>query len=151
MFKVYVKKIIFLVPLVLLALNATPWALYKNNVNYSSNGQLYHLLPSYWRQLDITVAKAAHQSVYNSTIIVSSTGTQPLAIPLSHGAHFLGFPVGFYLKNNDVITNSLPGTPAVVTAFSWLWVTVDSLLFVAALAICIWVNHRRTSPSRDSS
>jgi hypothetical protein len=138
------KKLIFLIPLAVLALNATPWALYKNTVNYSLDGQLYHLSPSSWKQLNISIPKA-NQSIYNTTIIVNRGGTPPLVVPLSQGARFYGFPVGFYLKKTDVTTSTLPGTRAVVTAFSWMWATLDGLLVIITVAICLWINYRRSS------
>jgi len=138
------KKLLYLFPLVFLILNATPLALYKNSVNYSPNGRIYQLTPSYWRQLSTKVAKT-NQSVYESTIITGNAGTPPSAVPISKGARFYGFPMGFYFNNSNVKNNSLPNIPTTVTAYSWLWATLDSFILIIFLVAAIWINIRPSS------
>ena len=140
------KKLLFLIPLILLALNATSLALYKNTVNYSQNAQLYHLSPSYWRQLTMKVPV----SNTLSTVFLSSAGTPPSTTPLSKGAQFYGFPAGFYFKNTKVINGTMPGVPYTVTAFSWLCATVDGLVVVIALVIVLWFIRHRPSQTLDA-
>jgi|GEM_PF-4706500 len=136
----FMKKLLFLIPLVLLILNVTPWALYKNSVNYTLNGHPYSLSPAYWRQLSLN--ENSHSS-YQSTVIVDSSGTTPSAVPLSKDARFYGFPVGFYLKKANVLNGSLPGVPYTVTAFAWLWAVVDGTIVIVTLLAALWFNRRR--------
>jgi hypothetical protein len=134
------KKLLFLIPLALLILNATPWALYKNTINYTL-GHPYSLSPAYWRQLSLK--QAPHSIQFQSTVIVDVSGTLPSAIPLSKDARFYGFPVGFYLKKANILNDSLPGVPFTVTAFSWLWATVDGAIVIVTLLAALWFNRRR--------
>ena len=136
----FMKKLLFLIPLALLILNATPWAIYKNTVNYTSNGHLYSLSPSYWRQLNMKIAKS---SDYQPMATFSTAGTPPSTVPLSKGAQFYGFPAGFYLKKANVTNASLFGIPYTITAFSWLWATVDGAIVIVTLAAALWFNRRR--------
>ena len=144
----FMKKLLYLIPLALLVLNAMPLAVYKNTVNYSPNSQSYHLSPSYWRQLEMKVPKPAFSQ---STVFLSSGGTLPSAVPLSKGAQFYGFPAGFYFKKVNVLNYFLPNVPYTVTAFSWLWATADGLIIVITLAAALWFNRRRPSQTSDAS
>jgi len=135
------KKLLFIIPLALLILNATPWALYKNTVNYALNGHPFSLSPAYWQQLSLNENHSSYQ--YQSTVIVDSSGTIPSVIPLSKDARFYGFPVGFYLKKANVLNDSLPGVPYTVTAFSKLWAVVDGAIVIVTLLAALWLNRRR--------
>jgi hypothetical protein len=133
------KKLLFLIPVILLILNATPLALYKNSVNYSPNGMAYSLSPSYWKQLKII--QSSH-SPYKDMVFGSSAGTMPSAVALSKGAHFYGFPVGFYFKKSGVLNQSLPGVPYTIEAFSSRWAIVDGSIIFVTLLIALFFNLR---------
>jgi hypothetical protein len=136
------KRLLFLLPLILLALNVTHVSLYKPSVNYSPNGQLYHLTPASWRQKSIKIA--APQNPYmQSGPLMGNGGMAPSSEPLSHNAKFNGFPLGFYFSNHLSNDNSFVGQSVTITAYSWLWAIIDGLIVVAALALALVYNRSR--------
>jgi hypothetical protein len=138
----YMKKLLFLIPLALLILNATPLAIFKDSVNYIPNGHLFSLEPSSWKQLSYKIIKRPYQQ---STYYIGSSGTTPATEPLSQGARIYGFPISFYLKKNNVVNVGSPNPPAIVSAYNWHWALIDGLIIIVTLVFTIFINlHRST-------
>ena len=136
------RKLLYLIPLVLLALNVTSLALYKDTVRYAPNGPLNVLVPSHWKIRDLNISASADLS--QATVTTGNTVIPPTP-PLSQGAKFYGFPAGFYLKNGGTVNTTYSSSTSSVTAWSWLWAVADGLFIVATLGIAIVFNRRRAS------
>lgn len=129
------KKLLYLVPLVLLVLNFLPMSLYKDTVNYGSS--LDTLSPSHWKPRNLEVSFSA--SVGEA---VASGNTGGSAGALSDGATFRGFPAGAYFSRSS--DTNTPGVRSSlnVSAWSWLWAGVDGLLLLVSLVVAFLVNRR---------
>ena len=115
------KKLMLILPLLLIALNFLPVSLYKQKVNFGST--LDTLSPSYWRpiQLDLSFSANLNQGTPNN-----SQGAQSL----SDGANFRGFPIGAYFSKNIDTKTSGSAIGVNTSAWSWLWAGVDALALI---------------------
>ncbi len=139
------KKFLFLIPLILLALNATPIALFKSSVNYVPNKQYFKLSPSYWKQTSLKVQdKTSFQEIFYD----NNLGTQKLSTPLSKDAKTYGFPFDFYLKKSNVVLSNLPESTVTITAYSKILAVVDGLIIFITLIFAALINWKRLAPTK---
>lgn len=132
------KKLLYLFPLVLLALCATHITLHKDTVTYSPGGGLTSLKPSHWKlrdyELNTSFSLPQAQAAGNQQSSASQSYSQ--------NAQFNGFPFGFYFSN----AKSSSISSYKVSAYSWLWAAVDGLIIILALLTAIFFNRPRRKP-----
>lgn len=158
------KKLLFLVPLILIGLSASPYALYKDEVDLAaikdpgsleesaaqatSFEEAFELLsklsPSHWRMLEYDVSASA--SLENVTLPDDTESTDeapqepPKPDPLYENARFYGFPAGAYLTKSASGTTANSSGSFDAKAWSWLWAAVDGGLIFATLVLAILIN-----------
>lgn len=125
------KKLLYLIPLLLIVLSFASISVHNDTVSYKPGGDLQSLTPSHWKMKDYNL---------NASIDLSQTSNNTSASPkaYSDGAKFYGFPFGAYFSNDQHYSSSSLS----VSAYSWLWSTVDVLLIVATLLLAILLNRR---------
>jgi hypothetical protein len=164
------KKLLYLVPLTLLILCATPWALYKDKVDFLFStdpkaafedifSAMSKLSPSHWKMIDMETHADATLTPESTTVDSSETemtgnnddhtSEMPKAEALHEKATFRGFPFGAYLSKNSSSSSQAGSYTLKASAFSWLWVTADALLIVATLFIAVRMNRRPKTPISD--
>lgn len=156
------KKLLYLVPIVLILLSVTPIALYKDKVDFllakNPNAKiddlasaLTKLSPSHWKMLNFnTSASGSLGSISfptDSPDGVTMSGNQspatPKPEPLYEGATFRGFPIAAYFsKDSDTNSGGFTGSTQ-ASGYSWLWATVDGLLVLVSLAVAFKVNRQQ--------
>jgi hypothetical protein len=130
--------LLYLIPLLLLILCDTNWALYRDTVNYSTTPPLLSLTPSDWQLSNFSVSSSVSLQGLN----FGSVGTPPTTTPpLNKGASFKGFPFAFYLSSGGSTHNANVNSTASISAWSWLWATADGLLILIALIAAFFVNR----------
>lgn len=129
------KKAFYLIPLLLLAISATHFSLYKDTVNYNPSGDLKSLKPSHWKIMDFQLNASFSLSQASASGSSSTNSTKPY----SDGAKFNGFPFGFYFVKSESTTIYQYS----VSAYSWLWASVDILIVVLGLLVAFLFNRKR--------
>ena len=139
------RRLLYLVPVVLLALCALAMPVYKDRVGYSASGVGLSLSPSHWKLLSYSVSA---QGVLSAA---HSSGKSAKPDTVSHGAKIWGFPAGAFLINHTNSSDSYYASSSAVSAFSWLWGGVDIVFIAGSLAFAIIYNRRhggkKTYPS----
>ena len=114
------KKLLYLIPVLLIVLCATPFALYKDTVK--PQGTLYTFSPSYWKV-------SIHINSSNDSLTpVNSANSAPTAF--TEKASFKGFPFGAYFSSSNF------------TGWSWLWSLIDLIIIAATLVFAIRINRK---------
>ena len=127
------KKLLFAIPAILLLLCVTPWALYKDHVQFAASGA--GLTPSHWRLRAYSIGGSS--DLTRNLFLTDNTVGK--AVPaISEGARYYGFPFAFYLTNHGASKAS----EVDIKALSWLWLTVDMALVLGALAAAAACNRR---------
>ena len=124
------KKLLYLIPFILIALSVAGISLHKDTVSYKQGADLQSLTPSHWKLQDYSV---------NASIDLSktSTSTAQQFKAYTDGAKFYGFPFGAYFTNKEVTGSSSLD----ISAYSWLWGTVNLLVLLIALLLVIAFNR----------
>ena len=131
------KKALYLIPVILLALCLAHVSLHNDAVYYKPGGTLNSLQPGHWKMRDYNLDASASVS---QAAAANSPSTQNEAY--SQGAKFYGFPFGFYFSND--LKSSV--SSLTVSAYSWLWGLVDGLLIVITLLLAWIINRRPKAP-----
>ncbi len=156
------KKLLYLVPFILIGLSVLPISLYKDKVDFllSKNpnakiedlsGALTKLSPSHWKMIDYQVSASADLGSasfsFDSSDAEATTEQQtpevPKPEPLYQGAKFHGFPFGAYFSKSSSTNTANSKSSYSASGYSWLWVAVDLLLIVASLVISFKVNRKK--------
>ena len=148
------KKLLYLIPLALVLLNATPYALYKDNVGLAGQPPVPNrLAPANWTLLsfNINATLSAPLSISATAASLQTTNLNPsTSPPLSIKAKYKGFPFGAYFSNNISSTTKLSSASSQVSAWSWLWTTVDVLIVLLAYLIAAKLNRPRLPQAAES-
>ena len=133
------RKLWYLMPLALIALNAAPFSLIKDMVNFSTTSTTaLGLEPSHWQLREYAVAA-------NLTVTTSTDSQQQTSQPkLSDKATYRGFPAGFYFSHSESTSNGTGTASYSVSAWSWLWLTVDLLLVAILLLLAQMLSRKKT-------
>ena len=160
------KKLLYLVPFLLIGLSATPVTLYKDKVDFllSKNpnakiedlsGALTKLSPSHWKMLDYqTSADANLGSASFSLDSLGNTSTSggnqttetSKPVPLYLGATFRGFPFAAYFSKSSSTNTTDSSSSTSASGYSWLWAVVDGLLIIVSLVVSFKVNRKKMQP-----
>jgi hypothetical protein len=128
------KKLLFAVPIILLLLCVTPFALLKDQVHFASTGA--GLTPGHWRLRAYSIGGSS--DLTRNLFLTDNTVGK--AVPaISEGAHYYGFPFAFYLTNHGASKAS----EVDIQALSWLWLAVDMAFILGTLAGAAALNRRR--------
>lgn len=120
------KKILYLIPLILVILFFTPFAIYKDSVDMIN---FSNLTPSHWRYLEIDISTQANES--RSWVILGTTKPVQNSEPLTKNANFLGFPFASYFSVYEVTDESYSR----VSGFSWLWTVINLSFIIGSIII----------------
>lgn len=131
------KKLLFLIPLLLIVFCASPFALYKDTVSHGTS--LDSASPSHWKILSIHLSSSG---TLGSENLVAADGNIPKPAPYSQGASFKGFPIGAYFSRSATTNTYNSSSLFSVSAISWLWSTIDLLIILATLYYAIRVNKQ---------
>jgi hypothetical protein len=135
------KKLLLLIPVVLVLLNVLPIASIKDNVKFGES--LDTLSPSHWKLVDLNAGVTATNIDFDfSGETQQQQPTNSADEPLSKDASFKGFPFGAYFSRADSQTvGSAQSSSFSASAYSWLWIAVDSLLLIGATFAVFKVNR----------
>jgi hypothetical protein len=148
------KKLFYLLPLLLLALNATTISLYKDKVDFAYakhptahfddlESILTNLSPRHWKSLNYDAQISGSLGDVGSS---NSSSQAAAAKPLYQGATFRGFPAAVYFsKDQTTKTGGLTSTVS-ASGFSWLWLTVDGLLIIGSFILAFRINRKHPAP-----
>jgi hypothetical protein len=149
------KKLLFLIPLIIIALNFTSFSLYKEPVYYDtsnsrSGADLLHpkLKPARWQIRDyglkgILSGGAVGASASTEAGSGIETGEdKPQA--LSQGAKYRGFPVAAYFSLHE--ESAAPRGTLTASARSSFWMLFDGAIVLIAFIAAAAVNFRRRRP-----
>lgn len=139
------KKLLYLIPVILLGLNFLPVSLYKDVVK--ANG-LYSLTPSHWRyktesysgSINITVNPLSSSTPSNVAQLQKAAAAAEF---VSSGASFKGFPFGAYFSKSSTSSNSTSSGYYNISAYSILWLSVDGLLILITLLLAVYLNRKK--------
>lgn len=135
------KKLLYLIPLILIVLNLLSFSLYKDTVRLN---KLNSLTPSHW--LIASENLSASVNLGNVTPVSNSQAAQEAnaASYVSIGSTFKGFPFGAYFSKNN--SSNSPGVSSSfdISAYSILWIFVDGLLVLITLLIAFFINRRQS-------
>lgn len=131
------KKLLYLIPLLLVILCATPFALYKDTVTHGTS--LDSASPRHWKILSVDMSYSG--SLDRGSSILQELQPAPPA-PYSQAATFKGFPIGAYFNRSSTSNGPVSSSSFSVSAVSWLWSTLDILLILATLYYAISVNRK---------
>jgi hypothetical protein len=126
------RKLLYVIPFILIGLSLTPFALYKDNVNYGNS--LDSLSPSHWKILNLQLSFSGS---VDSTQSQNPNEPLPEPEPVSKDASFKGFPFGAYFSRSETSQNGNFNA----SGYSWLWAGIDLLLIIASLIISFTVNR----------
>lgn len=139
------RQLAYLIPLALLVLNLTPWALYKDTVGFSGKIPVFEsLAPSSWKLIEYDASVTG-----SVTMTTATTTVTPANPPLSTNASFKGFPFGAYFSRSSNTSTSSANSSYSVSAYSWLWATVDGLLVVGLFIAAGWYSRLGTKRRKD--
>jgi len=152
------KKLLYLIPLLLVVLNLTPGAIYKDTVGFSGKQTaIENLAPGNWSIISYNMGSSlASPLALNATASSLQTTSLSTAInpALSTNAQFKGFPFGAYFNTTTSTTTSYSKATEQVSAWSWLWSTADLLFIILALMIAYQCNKKakkKTVNEQDST
>lgn len=128
------RRLLYLIPVALLALCAAGVPLYKDAVGFRQSGKLA-LAPSHWNLLSYSISA---QGVLAASGAQGSTGAT-----VSRGAKAWGFPAAAFLINKGDSSNAYYSSSSAVSAYSWLWTAVDGGLIAISLAFAVIYNRLR--------
>lgn len=157
------KKLLYLVPFILIGLSALPVSLYKDKVDFllSKNpnakvedlsGALTKLSPSHWKMIDFQTSVDANLgsvsfSFDSSDPATTTDNTQvtetPKSEPLYQDAKFRGFPFAAYFSKSSSTKTANSSSSMSASGYSWLWAIVDVLLIVGLLVVSFKVNRKK--------
>lgn len=161
------KKLLYIVPLLLLGLCVSSLSLYKDNVDYAIvknpnaeftdiAGAFTQLSPSHWKMIDYQVSGSANLG--DSEVFVGSdeefqkhqAKQQPKVEPVSQGAKFYGFPVAAYFSKNSSTQTANSSSSVTASAYSYLWVAIDLLLIIGSLVVAVLLNRKKKIPTTSA-
>lgn len=128
------KKLLYLLPFLLIGLSLTPFALYKDTVKYGSS--LDTLSPSHWKILDMQISFSGNLDTFEE---VDPNKPLPESEPVSKNATFKGFPFGAYFSRSETSSNGNFNA----SGYSWLWGGIDVLLIIVSLIVSFKVNRKK--------
>mgnify|MGYP000935752895 CR=1 FL=1 len=128
------KKLLYLLPFILIGLSLTPFALYKDTVKYGSS--LDTLSPSHWKVLDMQISFSGSLDTAQE---VDPNEPLPEPEPVSKNATFKGFPFGAYFSRSESSSNGNFNA----SGYSWLWGGIDLLLIIVSLVVSFKVNRKK--------
>ncbi|MBW3569089.1 hypothetical protein KY385_03080 [Candidatus Parcubacteria bacterium] len=157
------KQLLYLIPLLLTVLSATPISLYKDKVDFliSKNPDAQFedfaaaattISPAHWKMLDYQENSSANFSA--ATFSFNSAGNpvdtpdaqaseMSESEPLYKGAAFRGFPFAAYFSKNSTTTFEGGSSSFSASGYSWLWAIINVSLIVATLVFSFIVNRKR--------
>ncbi len=121
------RKLLLLLPVVLILLNFLPVSLHKDTVNYG--GSLDTLQPRYWTMIDTQVNVSVSAKSPNF-LTKNNSGSTPVGETLNQGAKFHGFPFGAYFSKTSQSKLGDSVSYFSASAYAWLWVLVDAALIL---------------------
>ena len=128
------KKLLYLLPFILIGLSLTPFALYKDTVKYGSS--LDTLSPSHWKVLDMQISFSGSLDTAQE---VDPNEPLPEPEPVSKNATFKGSPFGAYFSRSESSSNGNFNA----SGYSWLWGGIDLLLIIVSLVVSFKVNRKK--------
>ncbi len=173
------KKLLFLIPLILLGLSFTQFSLYKDKVDFllvkNPNAEVKDvfeaakkLSPTHWKTLEYNVSFSG--SLESSTTDTSRSDvdieaflngddstipqqqntltTSPAPEPVHKDAKFKGFPFGAYFTKNKKTSTGGAESSINISAYSWLWATVDIVLIIGTLVLALLMNRKKPKASQ---
>lgn len=135
------KKLLFIIPLVLILLNIFIPSVLGTNLKYTAHTfTSSSISPSYWDQLSLN--HLSKPNPFDNFSIVGNANSS-YTQHIGKNAKYMGFPFAFYVSSN--ITNAYQQQEH-MTAISWLWAIIDALLLLLTLigAILVSNNKRRS-------
>lgn len=153
------KKLLYILPLLLLGLSFTPITLYKDKVDLAilanPNAEIKSLdalLPSHWKSLEYSVS-ATTSAANSETEDVQATADSSASShnePLYESAKFKGFPFAAYFSKDKAYHNGSSTGSLSASGYSWLWASLDAALIVWAFLLAAWVNRMKPkAPVQD--
>jgi hypothetical protein len=127
------KKLLYLIPVLLIALCLTPFALYKDTVKPGSS--LDTASPSYWKV-------SVQISMSGSLTELSSSTSTPATITYTQNATFRGFPFGAYFNHSSSSTTTNSSSSSAVSGWSWLWGLVDLSIIASTFYLAVRINRK---------
>ena len=137
------KKLYYLIPIILTILNVLPFSIYKDAVIQNNNGSLS---PSHWKIASESISASLNLSGLNLTSnSTPSQNSKPPLFLVSTKANFKGFPFGAYFNNNLSSNNSGTTSNITISAYSILWIISDGLIILIALLLSFLLNRSKKS------
>lgn len=156
------KKLLYLVPLILIVLSALPVSLYKDKVNFllyenpnakvdNLEDALKKLSPSHWKMQDYKVNASINpgldslplESSEIDALLDQQASEAPKPEPLYKDATFRGFPFGAYFSKSSSTGTVNNQASYSASGYSWLWAAADVSLVIASVAIAFAVNRKK--------
>lgn len=125
------KKLLYLLPLILLGLNILPVSLYKDTVKQTG---VTALSPSSWHMANESVSFSINLGSITSLSAASAAQQAKDAQYVSIGSTFRGFPYGAYFSKST--------SDFSLSAYSILWAVVDGSLVIVAFLIAMILNRK---------
>ena len=134
------KKLLFIIPLVLILLNIFIPSVLGTNLKYTAHTfTSSSISPSYWDQLSLN--HLSKPNPFDNFSIVGNANSS-YTQHIGKNAKYMGFPFAFYVSSN--ITNAYQQQEH-MTAISWLWAIIDILLILVSIIGAILVNISKNS------
>lgn len=159
------KKILYLIPLLLLCMSALPVSLYKDKVDlavaknpdissFEDLSELFTKLdPGHWKFIEY---QASASGSFSGSIDFSEElpeGTeenqpsvQPEQKPLHEVAKFRGFPFAAYFSTSSTANTQTSLSSFTASGYSWLWILIDLILIIGSLVVAIILNRKKKTP-----
>jgi hypothetical protein len=143
------KKLLYLIPLILIGLSTLPLSLYKDKVDFailknpaSFSGDFSSVLttldPQHWKMINFSTSSTGslEPAAENDT-------SQSEAEHIYEVAEFHGFPFAAYFSANETSKTSTFTTHTEASGWSWLWATIDAVLIMGTLVFAIMFNRKK--------
>ena len=143
------KKLLYLIPLLLIVLNVLPFSLYKDTIKLNT---IDSLTPSHWQIASENMSFSGSLGSITPGSNAQAAQSVNLATYVSIGATFRGFPFGAYFSRS-VGSNSHGGSSNFdISGYSVLWIFVDGLLVLITILATFLINKKqRVSPTANLS
>lgn len=142
------KKLFYLIPVILLGLSASSFSLYIDKVDYAivkdpdvevkQTADTYTMLsPSHWKMINYETSGPIRP------VEVTDNGDYIPPKAFHETAKFYGFPVAAFFAKSDDSRTLLSSYTVHATAYSWLWAAFDGLLVLVSLAAAYILNRKK--------
>lgn len=150
------KKLLYLLPVVLVGLSAASIPLYKDRVDYAyysnegSSGDIFSditkISPNHWKMLNLSTDASGgldDTAVTEDSAGSAATNEQSLADHLYKDAKYYGFPAAAYFTKSSTIKTSSFSSTTKASGWSYLWAGVDGALVLGTLLLAFIVNRKK--------